>query len=168
MRRSNFAEDYKPRELFIGENDPFDLSQSTRFPRGFDIYKEPYEGYTHRPRFLLQEEPTQYAVKNSCPEVIWNLYGFPMPEVTFQFEGQDIEMGDKYSFNYSRNGVVTLNIKGFSSADVGTYECFAKNSSGEASQTVVMVLAQHPEFLRAPNEVNLIGVNGGKIECQVL
>jgi len=35
-------------------------------------------------RFLLQAEPEQFAVKNSCPEIIWNLYGFPMPDVAFR------------------------------------------------------------------------------------
>ena len=63
-----------------------------RFPKGFDIYKEPYEGYTHRPHFLKQEEITQYAVKNSCPELTWNLYGFPMPQISFKFEGKEIEL----------------------------------------------------------------------------
>ncbi len=94
--RSNFAADLAgPREIFLEEGEPFDVNQSRRFPRGFDIYKEPYEGYTHPPRFLLQEDPTQYAVRNSCPEVTWNLYGFPMPDVSFAFEGKEVEMGDK-------------------------------------------------------------------------
>ncbi len=60
-----------------------------------------------------------------------------------------------------------MQINGFTSADVGTYECFARNDHGEAAQSVVMVMAQHPEFIREPNEVCLIGVNGGKIECQI-
>ena len=62
---------------------------------------------------------------------------------------------------------VIFQINGFCASDVGTYECFARNDHGESSQAVVMVLAQHPEFLRAPTEVSLIGVNGGKIECQI-
>lgn len=41
-----------------------------------------------------------------------------------------------------RNGVVTLQIKGFSASDVGTYECFAKNEHGDMSQPVIMVMAQ--------------------------
>ena len=89
---------------------PFDLTSSTRFPQGFDIYKEPYEGYTHRPHFLKQEEISQYAVKNSCPDITWNLYGFPMPQIKFKFEGKDIELGEKYTCNYSRNGVVKVKI----------------------------------------------------------
>ena len=109
--RSNFAGDVAgPRSLYLEDGDPFDLNQSRRFPKGFDIYKEPYEGYTHAPRFLLQEDSTQYGVKNSCPEITWNLYGFPMPDVTFAFEGKEVEMGEKYSFNYSRNGVVSLQV----------------------------------------------------------
>ena len=103
---------------------------------------------TCRPKFLRQEEVTQYGVKNSCPSITWNLYGFPMPEVYFKFEGNDIEMGDKYSFSYSRNGVAALQVNSFGAADVGTYECFGKNEHGEASQQVIMVLAQYPEFIR--------------------
>jgi len=32
---------------------------------------------------------------------------------------------------------------------------------------VAVCVAQHPEFIRTPSDVNLIGVNGGKIECQI-
>jgi len=46
------ADDVRPRGLFLDEGEPFDLTSSTRFPKGFDIYKEPYEGYTHPPRLL--------------------------------------------------------------------------------------------------------------------
>ena len=35
------------------------------------------------------------------------------------------------------------------------------------SQPVIAVMAQYPEFIKAPNEVNLIGVNGGKVECEI-
>eukprot|EP00094_Tigriopus_californicus_P003329 TCALIF_03202-PA protein Name:"Similar to unc-89 Muscle M-line assembly protein unc-89 (Caenorhabditis elegans)" AED:0.27 eAED:0.27 QI:0/0.83/0.76/0.92/0.91/0.88/25/216/2842 len=165
--RTLLADDMIPKDLFLEEGAKFDLSQSCRFPKGFDIYKEPYEGFTHAPRFLQQEDKTQYGVKNASPEIMWNLYGFPMPDVSFKFEGQDIEIGDKFSFNYSRNGVVSLQVRAFSAADVGVYECVARNDSGEASQSVQMLLAQPPEFIRAPTEVNLVGVNGGKIECQI-
>lgn len=100
--RSYFAQDAEPEKQFLEQGEKFDLAKSKKFPQGFDIYKEPYDGFTHRPRFLQQESVTQYGVKNSCPDITWNLYGFPMPEVTFKFEGKEIEMGDKYSFNYSR------------------------------------------------------------------
>ena len=35
------------------------------------------------------------------------------------------------------------------------------------SQPVIAVMAQYPEFIKPPNEVNLIGVNGGKVECEI-
>jgi len=106
--RSNFSADSGVNDLFLAPGQPFDLTASQRFPKGFDIYKEPYEGYTHRPHFLKQEEVTQYAVKNSCPDISWNLYGFPMPSVTFKFEGKDLEIdGEKYTVNYTRNGSKT-------------------------------------------------------------
>jgi serine/threonine protein kinase len=165
--RSLFADDLAPADPFLPEGSAFDLSTSMKFPKGFDIYKEPYEGYTHMPRFLKQEEITQYAVKNSCPDITWNLYGFPMPSVSFKFEGQDIELGEKFTCVYGRNGIVKLQINTFGPADVGTYECYAKNDYGEMSQPVIVVMAQYPEFIKPPSEVNLIGVNGGKVECEI-
>merc|ERR1712223_2335573 len=166
--RSKFADDsIGAVDLFLKPGEPFDLSTSTRFPKGFDIYKEPYEGYTHRPHFLKQEEISQYAVKNSCPDITWNLYGFPMPQIKFKFEGKEIELGEKYTCTYSRNGVVKLNINSFSESDVGIFECIADNDYGEMAQPVITYMAKYPEFIKKPAEVNLIGVNGGKIECDI-
>merc|ERR1712180_144523 len=166
--RSNFAASCGPADLFLKPGEPFDLAASTKFPRGFDIYKEPYEGYTHKPHFLKQDVVTQYAVKNSCPEITWNLYGFPMPSVSFKFEGKDIEIdGEKFTVNYTRNGIVKLQINGFTAADVGTYECYGTNDYGNMMQPVLVMMAQYPEFIKAPLDVNLIGVNGGKVECEI-
>ena len=166
--RSNFAASTNADNMFLPPGAPFDLTASMRFPKGFDIYKEPYEGYTHRPHFLKQEEVTQYAVKNSCPEVTWNLYGFPMPSVSFKFEGKDLEIdGEKFTVNYTRNGIVKLQINGFTAADVGTYECYGTNDYGNMMQPVLVMMAQYPEFIKAPLDVNLIGVNGGKVECEI-
>jgi len=35
------------------------------------------------------------------------------------------------------------------------------------NQPIIAVMAQYPEFIKAPTEVNLIGVNGGKVECAI-
>ena len=35
------------------------------------------------------------------------------------------------------------------------------------NQPVITYMAKYPEFLKSPQEVNLIGVNGGKIECEI-
>ena len=48
--RSNFSRDPVVSEPFLAPGQPFDLSTSMKFPKGFDIYKEPYEGYVHPPR----------------------------------------------------------------------------------------------------------------------
>ena len=75
--------------------------------------------------------------------------------------------GERFTCNYSRNGIVKLQINGFTAADVGTYECVAHNDYGDMAQPVIAVMAQYPEFIKSPTEVNLIGVNGGKIECEI-
>ena len=68
----------------------------------------------------------------------------PLVQVSFKLEGKDIEIGDKYTCTYSRNGIVKLQINGFTAADVGTYECFAKNDYGEMNQPVIAIMAQYP------------------------
>merc|ERR1719189_2510596 len=91
-----------------------------------------------------------------------------MPSVSFKFEGKDLEIdGDKYTMNYTRNGVVKLQINGFQASDVGTYECYGTNDYGNMMQPVLVMMAQYPEFIKAPLDVNLIGVNGGKVECEI-
>ena len=35
------------------------------------------------------------------------------------------------------------------------------------AQPVITYMAKYPEFIKKPAEVNLIGVNGGKIECDI-
>ena len=65
------------------------------------------------------------------------------------------------------NFIQQLQINSFSEADVGTFECIATNDHGEMAQPVITYMAKYPEFIKAPQEVNLIGVNGGKIECEI-
>jgi hypothetical protein len=71
-------------------------------------------------------------------------------QISFKLEGKDIEIGDKYTCTYSRNGIVKLQINGFGPADVGTYECFAKNDYGEMNQPVIAIMAQYPGTLFSP------------------
>merc|ERR1719411_220223 len=83
-----------------------------------------------------------------------------------QYKDLDID-GDKYTVNYTRNGVVKLSVNGFTASDVGTYECYGTNDYGNMMQPVLVMMAQYPEFIKAPLDVNLIGVNGGKVECEI-
>jgi hypothetical protein len=39
-----------------------------------------------------------------------NLKSVRFQQVTFKHEGKDIEIGEKYTFNYSRNGIVKLQV----------------------------------------------------------
>ena len=61
-----------------------------------------------RARFLRQERSDQYGVKSHPADLKWYVYGFPMPEVRFTFNGKDIEMGGRYSHSYTRSGELSL------------------------------------------------------------
>ena len=101
---------------------------------------------------------------HSIMEEMVRLFFFSNKEI--QYKSQLHSTGLKM-FLYFTLGIVKLQINTFCAADVGTYECVAKNDYGEMTQPIIVVMAQYPEFIKSPNEVNLIGVNGGKVECEI-
>ena len=101
---------------------------------------------------------------HSVMEEMVRLLFFSNKEI--QYKSQLHSTGLKI-FLYFNLGIVKLQINTFCAADVGTYECVAKNDYGEMTQPIIVVMAQYPEFIKSPNEVNLIGVNGGKVECEI-
>lgn len=59
-------------------------------------------------RFLRQEDDTQYGVKNHNCNLIWFVYGYPKPKMSYFFNEEPIEMGGRYDSSYTRNGQATL------------------------------------------------------------
>lgn len=52
--------------------------------------------------------------------------------------------------------------------DVGVYEAVATNEHGIARQRVKLEIAEHPEFLRRPDETFVMVRRGGRIEARIV
>lgn len=59
-------------------------------------------------RFLRREQDVTYGTKNHNVDLMWFVYGYPKPEMTYYFNDEIIESGGRFSFSYTRNGQATL------------------------------------------------------------
>lgn len=59
-------------------------------------------------RFLRREQETSYGTKNHNVDLMWFVYGYPKPKMSYFFNGQPIESGGRYNNSYTRNGQATL------------------------------------------------------------
>ncbi|KAL1110551.1 hypothetical protein AAG570_008079, partial [Ranatra chinensis] len=141
---------------------------SPYFPKDFDIERPPHDGYSQAPRFLRQEQYTQYGVKGHSSNLYWFVYGYPKPKMTYYFNDELIEMGGRFDTSYTRNGQATLFINKMLDRDVGSYEAVATNEHGEARQRVHLEIAEYPEFIQRPEEITIFSRHSGKIEARVI
>jgi hypothetical protein len=61
--------------------------------------------------------------------------GYPIPRITWLKDDVNIGRSDRFKFDYSVDGIVTMEIENVTYADVGSYQCLAVNSEGWASTT---------------------------------
>lgn len=59
-------------------------------------------------RFLLRENDVSFGVKGHNTELMWFVYGYPKPKMTFYFNDKLIESGGRFDQSYTRNGQATL------------------------------------------------------------
>ncbi|CAC5368034.1 unnamed protein product [Mytilus coruscus] len=64
--------------------------------------------------------------------------GYPTPRITWLKDDMNITKSDRYKFDYSVDGYVTMEIENVTYADVGSYQCLAVNSEGWASTTALL------------------------------
>lgn len=117
---------------YLDSNTDFRPDQSPYFPKDFDIERPPHDGYAQAPqyvfntcptiiqtyyysklfffsfRFLRREHDVTYGTKNHNVDLMWFVYGYPKPKMTYYFNDQIIEPGGRFDFSYTRNGQATL------------------------------------------------------------
>ncbi|XP_043238277.1 obscurin-like isoform X8 [Amphibalanus amphitrite] len=155
-----------PESMHLRDGETFLPDMSSYFPRDFDMDKWT-GGRAHAPTFLRQEKSDQYGVKNHPADLKWYIYGFPMPDVRFTFNGKDIEMGGRYSHSYTRSGELSLFVNKMLDRDTGVYEAIATNASGEARQRVSLHIAEHPRFSLHPEESTVMQRDQARFEARV-
>uniref|UniRef100_A0A1A9ZZH6 Obscurin n=1 Tax=Glossina pallidipes TaxID=7398 RepID=A0A1A9ZZH6_GLOPL len=141
---------------------------SPYFPKDFDIECPPHDGLAQAPQFLRRERDVTYGVKGHNTELMWFVYGYPKPRMTYYFDDMLIEPGGRFDFSYTRNGQATLFINKMLDRDVGWYEAVATNEHGEVRQRVRLELAEYPRFTKRPEETFIMGRKNGRIEAHVV
>lgn len=61
-----------------------------------------------RDSFLRREHDNTYGTKNHNVDLMWFVYGYPKPKMTYYFNDQIVESGGRFDFSYTRNGQATL------------------------------------------------------------
>lgn len=61
-----------------------------------------------------------------------------------------------------------MNLSRMLDRDVGIYEAVASNEHGEARQRVRLEIAEHPRFIKRPNETYIMARKSGRIEAHVV
>ncbi|XP_073813115.1 obscurin isoform X2 [Musca autumnalis] len=141
---------------------------SPYFPKDFDIECPPRDGMAQAPQFLRRENDISYGVKGHNVELMWFVYGYPKPKMTYYFDDMLIEPGGRFDYSYTRNGQATLFVNKMLDRDVGWYEAVATNEHGEARQRVRLELAEYPRFTKRPDETFIMSRKNGRIEAHVV
>lgn len=93
--------------------------------------------------------------------------GKPLPTARWFKNGREITSGfenGRYKTYETDEGVFKLVILDVQDGDEGDYTCEATNNFGSDRTTATLKLAEAPEILRCPNEINLIENDNGKIK----
>lgn len=119
-------------------------------------------------RFLRREQDVVYGVENHNVNLMWFVYGYPKPTMTYYFNDQVIESGGRFDTSYTRNGQATLFVNRMLPRDVGWYEAVARNEHGESRQKVRVEISDYPRFLKRPDETFIMVKKNGRIEARIM
>ncbi|XP_075169287.1 obscurin isoform X4 [Haematobia irritans] len=166
--RSKLLPDSPKSYTYLAPGVDFRPETSPYFPKDFDIECPPHDGLAQAPQFLRRENEHSYGVKGHNAELTWYVYGYPKPKMTYYFDDMLIEPGGRFDYSYTRNGQATLFVNKMLDRDVGWYEAVATNEHGEARQRVRLEIAEHPRFLKRPEETFIMARKNGRIEAHIV
>ena len=66
--------------------------------------------------------------------------GHPRPEIRWFKDGRDITDNDRYSFDHTYEGVISMIMENIGHNDQGNYRCRAENSEGFASTSAYLLV----------------------------
>ncbi|XP_069964240.1 obscurin isoform X3 [Bactrocera oleae] len=166
--RQKIVPEEKKKYTYLAPGVDFRPETSPYFPKDFDIERPPHDGLAQAPQFLRRENECSYGVKNHNTELMWFVYGYPKPKMTYYFDDTLIEPGGRFDYSYTRNGQATLFINKMIERDVGWYEAVATNEYGEARQRVKLMIADYPRFLKRPDETYIMMRKNGRLEAHIV
>ncbi|KAJ8321036.1 hypothetical protein KUTeg_002623 [Tegillarca granosa] len=120
------------------------------------------------PEFKSPEDADiQYGVVGKSAKLCLKIRGSPLPNITWQFNGQPLDLGDKIRGFISPNGTVTLEFKKMKTQDAGEYKCVAENEHGIAVRIVQLEEADPPMFLDPLKDLVIDSRGRGRLECRI-
>ncbi|XP_053962910.1 obscurin isoform X2 [Anastrepha ludens] len=166
--RQKIIPEQKKTYTYLAPGVDFRPETSPYFPKDFDIERPPHDGLAQAPQFLRRESDSIYGVKGHNVELMWFVYGYPKPKMTYYFDDTLIEPGGRFDYSYTRNGQATLFVNKMLERDVGWYEAVASNEHGEARQRVKLKIADFPRFLKRPDETFIMMRKNGRLEAHIV
>ncbi|XP_061165078.1 muscle M-line assembly protein unc-89-like [Saccostrea echinata] len=73
------------------------------------------------------------AALGGCQRFECRVIGYPRPTIQWFKDGRNITRDDRYEFDYSIEGIITMVISNVTEKDQGVYSCRAENSEGWAA-----------------------------------
>lgn len=73
------------------------------------------------------------AALGGCQRFECRVIGYPRPTIQWFKDGRNITNDDRYEFDYSIDGIITMVICNVTEKDQGVYSCRAENSEGWAA-----------------------------------
>lgn len=73
------------------------------------------------------------AALGGCQRFECRVIGYPRPTIQWFKNGRNITNDDRYEFDYSIDGIITMVICNVTEKDQGVYSCRAENSEGWAA-----------------------------------
>ena len=73
------------------------------------------------------------ATLGGCQRFECRVIGYPRPTIQWFKDGRDITNDNRYEFDYSVDGIITMVICNVTEKDQGVYSCRAENSEGWAA-----------------------------------
>lgn len=89
---------------------------------------------------------TTRASFGGCKRFECRVIGYPRPSITWWKDGRDITTDNRYEFDYSVDGIITMIIEKVAQKDQGCYQCRAENSEGWAATAAYLHVRGNPKF----------------------
>ena len=97
-----------------------------------------------RPVIVTSPEEEYEAVKGSSVVLNCSVSGYPVPTITWLYNGGPVNESDRRIRVHSNGSLTIENVK---LSDVGVYECNATNDLGSVSSDPAMLMVESKDYL---------------------
>lgn len=93
--------------------------------------------------------------------------GYPKPDIKWTKDGQEIVAGGRFKYLWEDEESVSLVIKQVTAKDAGTYTIMAKNSLGEDSTQIELIVKSAPKITKKQSDMSILVEDSGTMTVQI-